>query len=445
MYIVFATWLVVGIFGGPLIYLILPVTMLLLAKKDLYEELFIGYLFILVLSDSSVEGLNFAKSIKNIYISVLAVLILLNSSKFYPYNKLYKGFIPFFIISVITVMLSINESFFTTSLQKTFSYIISFLVIPNLVSKLYREEGEQFLRRFVFFIVSVLIIGLSLKFFAPDIATLKGERFRGVFGGPNGLGVYCVLTFIIYFVLNSYFPKLFSKIERQVILFALLLSIYLCGSRNALISVLVFYIFQRFFSVSLFLGIIIFIATIFIVELTSSYATSLIITLGLENYFRIQTLEEGSGRYIAWDFAWKQIQNNFFLGKGFAYNEFYMRKHYGMLLKLNHQGGIHNSFLTFWMDQGLIGLLAYLGSFVMLFVKASRRTKYAIPIMFAISFSAFFESWLVGSLSAFAFLGMFIFSLITSDEIHDRVEFLKKNPENEDKILAPVIQSNNAM
>ena len=177
-----------------------------------------------------------------------------------------------------------------------------------------------------------------------------------------------------------------------------------------------FYVFQKFFGLSPFLGFIFFTALLFVSEIISANAVQLINSLGLGEYFRVQTLEEGSGRLIAWGFAWHQIQQNFFIGRGFAYNEFYMRQHYGALLKLNHQGGIHNSFLTFWFDQGLVGLLIYLRSYILLFIKAAKKTKFAFPAMFAISFTAFFESWLVGSLSAFAFMGIFIFTILTNTE-----------------------------
>ena len=99
-----------------------------------------------------------------------------------------------------------------------------------------------------------------------------------------------------------------------------------------------------------------------------------------------------------------------------------MRQHYTQLEKLGHQGGIHNSFLTFWMDQGLIGLLIYLRSFFIMFLRAAHNTKFAFPIMFSVAFTAFFESWLVGSLSAFAFLAMLIFTLISSDEINPNIK-----------------------
>ena len=110
-----------------------------------------------------------------------------------------------------------------------------------------------------------------------------------------------------------------------------------------------------------------------------------------------------------------------------------------MLLKLNHQGGIHNSFLTFWMDQGLIGLLLYLRSYILTFIKAAQKTKFAFPIMFAVSFSAFFESWLVGSLSPFAFMGMFVFSILTDDDIAPQIVESKKGDDeiSDESVIKP--------
>lgn len=381
------------------------------------EELLIGYLFILILSDSLEDSLSFAKNVKNIYISVLALFFFFDTDNFQPINKLFKIFLPFFLFAFFTMLLSFNEPFFSTSLQKTISFAISFIILPNYITKLYREEGHPFLKRFIFFVITALLMGFLFKYLMHNYAYLDNGRYRGALGSPNGLGIYCVLTFIIYYLLNDFFPDLFSKADRFLILFAILVSIYLSGSRNSVIAVLIFYFFQRFFSYSPFLGFIIFLLTLFLTEIINNNLTLIITSLGLGSFFRINTLEEGSGRYIAWAFAWKQIQNNFFIGKGFAYNEYFMRKSYGLLSKLGHQGGIHNSFLTFWMDQGLIGLLIYLQSYILMFFKAAQKTRFAFPILFAISFTAMFESWLVGSLSAFAFLAIFIFTIITSDEI----------------------------
>ena len=197
---------------------------------------------------------------------------------------------------------------------------------------------------------------------------------------------------------------------------------------------MIFYVFQRFFSVSPILGFIGFVITVFLIEIISNNLTSILLSVGLGDFFRVNTLEEGSGRYIAWDFAWKQIQNNFFIGKGFGYDEFYMRQHYTALGKLGHQGGIHNSFLTFWMDQGVVGLFIFLRSFVLMFIKAAQKTRLAFPIMFAIIFSALFESWLVGSLSAYAFIAMVIYTIITSEEIEAKDEVKTQLQEGQEEI-----------
>ncbi len=418
LFLLLLFWMLVGMYGGPAIYVVLPLTLIIMKQKGLYEELFFGFLFILILSDSLESQLLFAKDIKNIYILALAVFLLFDSKDFQPLNQLYKIFIPFFIFSYCTIFFSVGDSFFFTSFQKTLSFTFVFLVIPNFVTKLYRENGKEFFKRVIFFCVTALFIGFVLKYIMPSVAFLDvSGRYRGVMGNPNGLGMYSFLLFVLFFIVNDFFPSLFKRGEVILIYFAILYSIILTDSRNAVLAILIFFLFQKFYSMSPFLGFVIFVAIVFAYETISNNLQLIILSTGLGDFFRVNTLEEGSGRYVAWEFAWQQIQHNFFIGKGFSYNEFYMRQHYHELGKLGHQGGIHNSFLTFWMDQGLIGLLIYLRSYILVFIKGAQRTKYAFPILFAFSFTAIFESWLVGSLSAFAFFALVIFTFITSPEI----------------------------
>jgi len=425
LYFTLIVWLIIGMYGGPLIYGVLPVTVLLMKKREMYEELLIGFLFILILSDSFEQSLVFAKSLKNIYISLLAIFVLFDLKSFQPLNKLYKIFIPFFLFSVFTMLLSIGEPFFFTSLQKTVSYGLTFIIIPNYIVKIYREQGEDFFKRLVYFSIAVLIIGFILKYTSPNIAYLgESGRYKGVLGNPNGLGIYCFLLFIIIFILNDFYPQLFSKQEYMLFIAMIVYSLILSGSRNSLIAILLFFLFQRFFSLSPFLGFILFLIFLIVAEIINNNLTNIILSLGLGDFFRLNTLKEAGGRYIAWDFAWKQIQHNFFIGKGFAYDEYYMGVQYKELSILGHQCCVHNTFLSFWRAQGLIGLLIYLRSYILMFIKAAKKTKYAFPVMFSITFTAMFESWLLASLSAFAFLGMFIYTIINSEEIVPQTEQL---------------------
>jgi O-antigen ligase len=89
------------------------------------------------------------------------------------------------------------------------------------------------------------------------------------------------------------------------------------------------------------------------------------------------------------------------LGKGFFYTEYLFKKYFEILSTQGHQGNAHNSYLTFWLDTGLIGLIMYVVAFFSSFISAARKSYYAIPLLYAIVFSANFESWLTSSLNPF--------------------------------------------
>lgn len=198
LYILFSVWLIVGIYADTLSYGLIPLCMLFMYRKKMFEELILGFLFILILSDSLDDSLSFAKNLKNIYIVILAVFFFFDTNNFQPLNKLYKIFFPFFIFAFCITLLSVNESFFYTSLQKTISFILLFMILPNFFTKLYRENGEAFLRRFVFFVITFLLIGFLLKYSGSDFVYLENGRYRGVLGSPNGLGLYGVLAFVFF-------------------------------------------------------------------------------------------------------------------------------------------------------------------------------------------------------------------------------------------------------
>ena len=139
-------------------------------------------------------------------------------------------------------------------------------------------------------------------------------------------------------------------------------------------------------------------------------------TLGLGEYFRIETLANGSGRDVAWSFAWEKIQDNFFLGKGFAYDEvlFYNISNSDSLSILGHQGNAHNSYLTIWLNTGIIGLFLFARGFLLAFFKGAKNTIISLPVMFAVLFSANFESWMAASLNPITIQLWIILALLIS-------------------------------
>jgi O-antigen ligase len=196
----------------------------------------------------------------------------------------------------------------------------------------------------------------------------------------------------------------------------LLLAILLSGSRTSILAAILFLLFVRFYRYSPFIGFIAFVGIAFAAEIVSSNLVELVRAFKLEEYFRLETLEEGSGRFIAWNFAWQEIQNQFWFGRGFAYDEWYMDRHQDFLNILGHQGGVHNTYLIIWLNTGIIGLLLFLRAWVLLFIAGSRNTAVAIPALYLVLFSVSLEPWLAASLNPFTIL-LITSIVIMTDEV----------------------------
>lgn len=401
-------WLFTGIYAGPAIYVIIPVSLFLLQRKERYEELFLGFFFILILSDSRQIELGFAADIKVIYMVMLALFLLLDRKSFFPFNTFYQKFIPFFIVAFIALL---NSEVFSVSLQKTSSYFLLFLIVPNYVQKLWKEKGEKFFYNLIFLCAIILLAGLMMKFIMPEKVYLD-DRFSGILGNPNGLGLFCMMFFLAVSTILYFFPEILNKQEKIFIYCLIFVSVILCGSRSALLSIFVFVFFKYIYKLTPFLGFIIFLLILISYELIASNITPIIIGLGLEEYFRLNTLEGGSGRLVAWYFAWEEIQRNFFIGKGFAHTEFIYKKFADILSRLGHQGNAHNSYLTFWLETGLIGLICFLWGFLKSFIVPAKKHIIAIPILYSIAFSTYLESWLTASLNPFTIQLLIILTML---------------------------------
>jgi len=424
-YLLLLMWVVVGAVAGPVIWLLLPMTVLLLMRKDRYEEILIGFWFILILSDNLlIPSLGFAKTLKNAYIVLLAGVVLLRYRDFQPFNRYFLRFLPFFIVAIVALQ---HSETFATGAQKTLSYILLFLAVPNFVEIAFRNDGQQFIKRLVYFFTFILLISLASRWLVPGLSVSHGGRLTGIFGNPNGLGLFSVLTWCLFALVNDFYSSLFTRNEKRLIYFVLLACIIFSGSRNSVIAIFLLLTLSRFYRASPFLGFIAFLGFAFLSEVLANNYVQIIRGLGLEEYFRLKTLEQGGGRYIAWAFAWENIQDNFFIGKGIAYDEHLMRKNYDMLSRLGHQGGVHNTYLILWLNTGLVGLLFYLGGFLSSFISAAKNSRLAFPIMYVVMFTIMFEPWLAASLNPITIIFLVIVTIMINpmfkqageDELHE--------------------------
>lgn len=387
------------------------VSFILLLNSQDSTKIFFGFLTILILSDTRTASIAFAPVAKIPITVLLAIYMYLKRGEFpFGKNEIFRSFLPFFVF--VALALPFAQDFFN-SFQKALSYFLLFALIPPLLLKA-SNENQQFKSDAINFFVLIIVIGMVSYFIIPDYATLVG-RFRGVLGNPNGLGIFLTITFpIFYLVLNENQTNVKIK---YLIYLLVVFNVVLTQSRTAIMAILIFYIFSRTKALRGGVGVFVLLVAITAYQLFFNYLPLIITTLGLQEYLRIDTLEEASGRLIAWEFAWNQIQNYFFMGGGFDFTNQLFHQNYSYLSQLGHQGNAHNSFLTIWLDNGIIGLILYLFGLISLSLKMMKINPITLAALYSFVFSANFESWLTASLNPFTilFIAFFTFGMISKN------------------------------
>lgn len=436
-------WFVAArIFPG-LLYVMLPLGIVLLRREDHWQDIFFGFIMVLVISDNlgGLPTLNVMKSAKSFYIITMALVLFVDQARMQPLARIFGLFLPFFVYAFFPIFKS--EVPFV-AIEKTLSYALLFLVVPNYVLYNFRQSGWAFFRNLVWFLVFILLSQKLLPYVGRADGFYLGGRFRGYFGNPNGMAMFATLTFMIFGVVRYLRPQLFTRFETLFIYAVTAYYLITVGARTALMTALMFMVFIQFFQISVWLGVISFVAFIGIGELMASNLPAIISMLGLEEYLRVDTLSDGSGRYVAWNFVWDQINNHgyFLFGAGFENEQVIMVRAYKELSRLGHEGGAHNSYLTFWLNVGIVGLILYFRSFLLIFIKASKNTSIALAVLFAVLFSALYESWLTASLNPYTILLLVMLTIMSEEEIigsigmEDGVELAREmEPEVEPLIL----------
>ncbi len=380
------------------------ITAILLYRKFGIVELLTAFWFLLVFSDSAMGALRFSVSAKSLYVLLLTGITIIHWHQLQFQRKLLGYFVPFFVVVTITTIGS-GSPYMVTSLQKELSYMLLILTIPMLTHFLSIHNQKKFYQFIIYGGALVLLMGLVLMVLAPALGATYHGRFNGIFRNPNGVGIFSALFGIICFFIFSHFPSSFPRQMRIMVIAVIVLSLLLSASRNGLATLTIFIVLTFISRYHRFLGVVVAAGAIF--AGSSLYITiiEIIESAGYEEYFRLETLDFGSGRFYAWEAAWYEINELFFwTGEGFAYAEEskWLEKYYLEIPELViHEGNIHNSFLTLWMNTGLIGLILFMLPLLIIFGKAYGKTYYAVPVFVATMFLAFFESWLVASLNPF--------------------------------------------
>jgi O-antigen ligase len=412
----------VGIISPYLAYIVTPAAVIFVPKFNKKPSYLIsGFLFLLVLSDNLLRYFFFAATLKLIYVVALTLMLFQVYKHINPYFGVIFPFILFFFIAFSCI---VGSPVGFDAASKSVSYVLLLLIVPTYLIHLLKIEKIKLLRLFILTGILVFTIGLLLRIVEPALSMPRG-RFSGLLGNPNGMGIFSVLYLAFITIVFYYYPSVISKREKYFFYIIIFISLILSGSRGGIFASVIFFVFQYLYKYSRLIG---FVAVIFFgisYQLVESNFVEIVQSLGLEAYFRIETLEEGSGRKEAFQFAWSKIKDDPYFGKGFGYTEALMKQYAEELSDEGHQGNVHNSYLTIWLDTGLFGLIAFIFGWGYWFLKANKYSHFALPVMFAVLLSTNVESWLAASLNPFTILLVIILCLLTSKEFINNSERYK--------------------
>ena len=241
IFIIIFCWVFTAYFSIFTSQLLIFSTFIFLAFKDLKYHLFVVYFLFLVLSDSRLDFLAFISSIKP-FVSLLfyfIAILIIRKSKFSSSLIKIKFFFPFIILVLFNYFIN---GFEIMIFQKSISYVLIFIIVPFLVEDLL-IDNIKLIKNIIYIFVFILLISFITYYFAEDISFLKG-RYRGVFGNPNGLGIFCLLFFFILEFSQKKHNVSFRKYEKIIFLALIFISLILTQSRTCLLAIFIYYVFN---------------------------------------------------------------------------------------------------------------------------------------------------------------------------------------------------------
>ncbi len=387
---------------------------------DEHQSIIVLFLLCLLMGDSRIEELQFIKPLRaEIMIMMFIFSIYELRNNYYKINGLILAFLPFFWISILALIFSPNLS---TGVSKMLSFGLIYFVGFNYIHHKFERYGTQLMSDCFYVILFILALGFMLLPVIPDQVTYGGIRYNGMMGNPNGMGMLVTLVSPLMYYLfkrDRNIPRRLKAIAWALII----ISLIMCSSRNAIFSVALFFIIVYGLEGSTFRRVsflFIFLPAVGLIVYNVDME-QLVYTLGLERYFRIKEFGSGSGRIFAWQHALVLIKKSPLIGCGFACEEYnFLEKTSFQLWHSGHQGGVHNSFLAFAVNTGIVGTICYLG-FLLNAARNVRNLRIVIPFMASAMFSAIFESWLISSLSAFQILFLLTLVFMIVDTNHEEL------------------------
>lgn len=389
---------------------VLSAAMLLLWKRwgGWREAVVALFVVACVLASSRTGGLQYWKTLRLVFAGLLfleAVVTFRNLS-----GELRRGSLAFIVLIVlctgIPALLSAHVKEGLVEMVLLSSMWWAMLVLGRT------DEDESTATRFrtmVHLGLIVALVSVLVRYANFELGHLNG-RFRGIFGNPNEFSHWWLGLAVLGLVSCQK-----VKHPRTLILLAATLLLYFwSGTRGALVAFFlslggwfVLGIPQSFFSQM--------VKVLLVssgVMLLTAISTDVLLEVLPERVVRVESLEQGGGRLLAWEHAYDQVMENPWIGEGGGAEERYFRENYAFFAIRNHQGLSHNSWLAFAMNFGIPATLVLFGMLLTRLGLVRRRLFIvgALPWMF--SFTV--EGWLTAPMSASSPMLFFAGGLLAS-------------------------------
>lgn len=319
------------------------------------------------------------------------------------YNKYTYFFIGFWILSLmLSTLFSIAPelSFWGTydRVQGFYSQIIYLIFFIIFFSTLNNKKRQEIFLKILLFVASILSIHAILQHFGIGLFnTVGAEEFAGrsfaTLGHPNSLGQFLLFPIwaSVYFLIESKKSK--EKIFNLVVFVLLFTALLLSQNRASLLAL--------FISLGLFLGIT--------AKIKTAYKIIFGILLFAGFLVIVKILDPSIGSLMVraklWGGALKLFQENPILGSGLETFKLVFQKVsssdlYSLEKVYSIADRAHNDFIDILVQQGLFGLITYLGIITATIYGIFKSKKIWKNKMLTISAFALFST-LVTNLFAF--------------------------------------------
>lgn len=391
--------------------LCLLINLFLWARKR-HSTLLLHLLFILLMGDSRDYSLYYFKDLRIaciLLVSMITLFDLLNRK--YSFNRKFLTILPFIFSASISLIYS---PWPLTAFQRTLSYFLVVFIAFNYVHGHYRLSKGLLLQEMVYFTMWVFLLGLLNNIINPS-GSLVANRFRGIMGNPNGVGLYAIVAMPLYI----WARHILKNINRDTFIWAvgfLSLALFLSNSRNGLASVFLFlgayFVMTRsWIFKAAFFGLVV---PIMILLLTNFTIGEIFTSIGLGEYMRVDSLSDASGRVLSWTYAFQEIPKKILFGGGFYYEQYIYDVMLPPALKIYREmSSSWSSYITFVLNTGVVGISLFF-LFLLLNFRSVKHRPFAIAFFIAVIFSGVFESWLTASLNSFT---IYMFAMMAISQI----------------------------